>query len=242
MERVYVPLYKTVSALAVVLENLSKPALYRGHFQFLALMRDVFGELYWALESLQLVGLRSSRLIRLVRKCQKGLYFGQEAGYELAVKSCDWLEGALTKLQTWFEGEFRELGMSLQDHWAFSLKHRSLVKEVLIFFHEDTTELQHLPTHALIRFNLFYMILQRRVRALTWKPAYDAPPEDQDKVLQDMSYYSKYAIGVYGHFLTIVCKGQTGSVFSQMTEEDILIDHARLNPKDLIYSEFNTEL
>lgn len=233
-------LYKTVSSLAVVLENLSKPALYRSHFHFLAFMRELFGEVYWGLEELQKVQVRTHSLIRAVRRWQKALFIGQEAGYEFIIRSCDWLETKLTRLQTWFEREFEQRGLSVHSHWAFSLKHRSLVKEVLTFFHEDTSELQHLPTHALIRFILFYMILQRRVRALTWKPPYAPPPAQPDLLLQDLSYYAKYAIGVYGHFLTIVCKGQ--GMFSDMSEEDILVDHARLNAKDLVYSEFNTEL
>ena len=237
MESLYVTLYKAVSSLAVVLENLSKPALYRGHFQLLAFMREVFGDVY---SVLQTVHLHSTRVVRTVRRCQKALYAGQEAGYVWVVSFCDWLEGLLTRLQERFETEFEDTGLDVHQHWAFSLRHRSLVKQVLHFLRDDTSELQHLPTHALIRCILFYMILQRRVRTLAWKPPYDSPPENPDQVLQDMSYYSKYAIGVYGHFLTIVCKGR--GVFSQMSVEDILIDHARLNAKDLVYSEFNTRL
>jgi len=240
MEAVYVGLYKSVSAVAVVLENLSKPALSHAHGGLLTLSRRAFGAVYWSLEGLLDLGLQPTGLVRLVRECQKLLYFTQSTTYAVAVASCDWLEAALTDAQTWFEAYFEEHGFA-QQHWAFSLRHRALVKEVLQLLSKDTAELRLLPTALLIRLTLFYMILQRRVRALTWRPAYSPQPH-QDASLADLSYFSKFAIGVYGHFLTIVCKGQTEKFFSQMSEQEILLEHAHLNARDLVYTDFDSDV
>ena len=241
MDALYVGLYKSVSAVAVVLENLSKPALSNAHGGALALSRRVFGTVYWSLEGLLDLGVQPTVLVRLVRRCQKLLYFAQNTTYAVAVASCDWLETALTDAQTWFEAYFEEHGLVLQQHWAFSLSHRALVKEVLQLLSKDTAELRLLPTALLIRLTLFYMILQRRVRALTWRPVY-SPQPNQDALIADLSYFSRFAIGVYGHFLTIVCKGQTDKFFSQLSEQDILLEHAHLNARDLVYTDFESEL
>ena len=241
METAYIGLYKSVSAVAVVLENLSKPALSHANAGLHALSRQIFGGLYSVLEGLLKVGVQPTVPVRLVRKWQKGLLYVQRLTYAAVITGCDWLETALTDAQTWFEDYFESQGLTLQQHWAFSLRHRALVKEVLQLLGNDTAELRLLPTALVIRLTLFYMILQRRVRALTWKPQY-IPHPDQDALLADLSYFSRYAVGIYGHFLTIVCKKRPDQLFSALSEVDILLEHAHMNPRDLIYTDFESDL
>lgn len=171
---------------------------------------------------------------------QQSVTAGLEYHHETAMQTWDLIEADLTQQQEQFEAEFREKGVEVAENWAFSSENRTFIRQIAQFLEENTSDCQHIPPTRVWQYLIAYALLQNTALSASWEVPYEpeAPPVDQ---LLPMSYFSKYAVGIYGKFLVnILMKSRKLDLFQTISDEEILIEHAQITPDQLIYRHFDS--
>lgn len=242
--------YEVVSASAAAVENVAKPVAVQTHRMAMEGSEQVYGGVVAVLDKVEkgtgsklswVSGIQLTKpLKRATRWVQQAVTAGLEYNHETAMQTWDMIEEGLTTQQQDFEADFKKKGIDVGDSWVFSSENRMFIRQISQFIETNTADCQHLPPSKVWQYLIAYAILQTAARTAVWEMMYepDTPPMAQ---LLPMSYFSKYAVGIYGKLLVnCLMKKRKLDVFLSISEEQILCEHAHITPDQFVYRHFDS--
>lgn len=242
--------YEMVSAGAAAVESIAKPVAQQTHRLMVEGSETVYagvvsvldqvekgtdGKLTWVIYS-----KFTNPLKQASRWMQQTLTTGLEYHHDTAMQTWDMIEAELTQQQESLEKEFREKGVEIGDNWAFSSENRMFIRQIGQFIEGNTADCQHMQTSRVWQYLIAYAILQNTALTAKFDLLYEpeTPPIDQ---LLPMSYFSKYAVGIYGKFLVnCLMKSRKLDLFLAISDEEILCEHANITSDQLLYRHFDS--
>lgn len=242
--------YEVVSTSGAAVENVAKPIAVQTHRMAMEGSEQVYGGVVNVLEKVEqgtgskLSWVRSTQLTRPLKKVtrwvQQAVTAGLEYNHETAMQTWNLIEEGLTNQQQGLEADFREKGVEIGDNWVFSSENRLFIRQISQFIAVNTADCQHLSPSKVWQYLIAYAILQTTARTAMWEMMYeqDPPPLDQ---IPPMSYFSKYAVGIYGKLLVnCLMKKRKLDVFLSISEEQILCEHAHITADQFVYRHFDS--
>ena len=242
--------YKVVSASAAAVENIAKPVATQTHRMAVEGTQQVYGSMVSVLDKVdkgtggKMAWVRGRQLTNPLKKAtrwvQQAVHAGLEYNHETAMQTWSMIEEGLTHQQKEMEEYFREKGIDVGDNWAFSSENREFIRQITQFIGSNTADCEHLPPSKVWQYFFAYVIMQTAARKTSWEMPYEEQPIPLEK-LGEMSYFSKYAVGIYGKLLVnCLMKNRKIDLFLTISEEEILCEHAGITPEQIAYPHFDS--
>lgn len=242
--------YEVVSASATAVETVAKPVAVQAHKLAMEGSEQVYEGMVSMLDNVEkgtgskLSWVSPTQFTKPLKAATKwvkqAVTAGLEYNHEVAMQTWDMIEEGLNSQQEVIEEDFKERGINIGDNWAFSSENRLFIRQISEFIEENTADCAHIPPSKVWQYLIAYAILQTNSRTTEWEMPYitDSPPLDQ---LPAMSYFAKYAVGIYGKLLVnCLMKNRKFDVFLSISDESILCEHAKITPDQIIYRHFDS--
>jgi len=232
--------YKAVSAGAATLENVAKPAITQTHLLMIEGQRQLYNGVTGALEEANRgTGRKANGFISGLKKVARFFHrlsvTAIRANYWDNIQYIEAIERGLTSHQEELERYFEANDIDVHKNWAFSTENRQVINEIAAYVRQEIGELKPIPMIRLWQYLIAWVVVQRTARKNLWSFFKD-PEEPAAYRLEEMGYFCKYAVGVYGKLLVnIFMKSKYGDLFKKIPPEEILSTYAGITTSDVLY-------
>lgn len=168
---------------------------------------------------------------------------------QIAVAPLNYVGNMVDSSQSELENRLKkEFGVNF-NHWYFSRENIGTIENVLQMINFTTMDVNHLSPFSAMKYLICYMILQKinrnhrkelifgdKVDNLQYPAEYF---EEIQKIASKCKFYSKYAHGCYGDLMNYVYSGKDLTKIVSININDNneqFISHTKINPQDLIHS------
>ena len=220
--------YKIVSGSAVGLEVLGENLSEYLHLATLHWSRSFFNALYaFSFNSEYIEDLIESLHALTSRKIA--------CSYKENCENFEKIEAYLNTKQEELEKTIVNEGFELEA-WAFNTNNRKTIKILLNFIKEHTKLLFDMPFGDLNKTIQYYINDQIQRSQKSFKVPL-LPLDSLGINIPELSNLSKYAVGIYGHFLgRIALKENFKSLFSSLSNKQLFLQYTKTSIKDLLYT------
>jgi predicted lipase len=243
--------YKAVSTTAATLESVAKPAITQTHLLMIEGQRQLYNGLTGALEEANRgSGRKANRvsarqfvtgLKKIARFFHRLSVAAIRANYWDNIQYVEAIERGLTSHQVKLESYFEQNDIDVHKNWAFSIENRQVINEISAYIRQEIGELKPIPIVRLWQYLIAWVVIQRAARKKLWCFTKD-PEEPEAYRLEEMAYFSKFAVGVYGKLLVnIFLKSKFGDLFKKIPHEEILSTYAQIDKEEVLFSQSDSK-
>jgi hypothetical protein len=239
--------YKAVSTTAATLESVAKPAITQTHLLMIEGQRQLYNGLTGALEEANRgTGHKANKVsarqfITFLKKVARFFHrlsvAAIRANYWDNIQYVEAIEKGLTSHQAQLEKYFEQSNIDVHKNWAFSIENRQVINEISGYIRQEIGELRPIPIVKLWQYFIAWVVIQRAARKKLWSFTKD-PEEPEVYRLEELAYFSKFAVGVYGRLLAnIFAKSKYKDLFNKLRHEEILSTYAQIDKEDVLFSQ-----